>query len=408
MAKIVQFGAGNIGRSFIGERFADAGFEVVFSEVDPVIVEALNEKRSYRVMIKREDKGDEELIVDGVRAVDANNMDAVVDEIEDADYAATAVGMAVLPRLAPVIAAGIRRRAESGKGPLDIILAENVRNCAALLRSELNACLADETPEIKKYLAESIGLVETSIGKMVPIMTEEDRRVDPLWIFAEPYNTLIVDETAFKSQLPPIRNLKPVSSIKAYVDRKLFIHNLGHAAVSYLGYLENSDSIFLYEALADESLAESVRSVMLQSAVALHATYQKELPMAELVEHIDDLLFRFANTSLKDTIFRVGRDLPRKLGRDDRVIGPALLAANTGSPADTLYGVAAAAMQFRATDEHGDLFRSDIEFVRHLEQGAEHVLEAVCELDPTNPADAIVYRGILDAYRKLKPRETTS
>ena len=401
MPKLVQFGAGNIGRSFIGERFGTAGYEVVFIDVDTRLVELMNERRAYRVVTKRNDQPDEIITVSGVRAVDGRDLDAVRAEITSADYIATSVGLAALPKVAPVIAAGIRGRAESGCGPVDIILAENVRDAAKMFGAELAHCLSDDAPEIQTYLSESVGLVETSIGKMVPIMTEADRETDPLWVFAEPYNTLIVDGRAFRSRKPEIDTLKPVDSIEAYVDRKLFIHNLGHAAVAYLGFLAEPTTSYLYEVLENENIASEVRDAMQQSANALNATYTTSLPRNELAAHIDDLLYRFRNRSLKDTVFRVGRDLPRKLGKNDRVIGAALLAAQAGLPFEAIAKVGAAALCFRATDERGEFFASDADFFRRYGKNVERILGEVCDLSRDTADESVVYDSILAQYSAI-------
>ena len=81
-----------------------------------------------------------------------------------------------------------------------------------------------------------VGLIETSIGKMVPIMPLAELEKDPLVVFAEPYNTLILDGKGFKSPIPEIKGLAPKNNIKAWVDRKAFIHNLGHATAAYYGF----------------------------------------------------------------------------------------------------------------------------------------------------------------------------
>jgi len=66
--KLVQFGAGNIGRSFIGQLFSRAGYEVVFADVVPEVIRLLNERRRYRVEIKDDPPGT--IWVENVRAVD--------------------------------------------------------------------------------------------------------------------------------------------------------------------------------------------------------------------------------------------------------------------------------------------------------------------------------------------------
>jgi len=391
--KLVLFGAGNIGRSFIGQLFARSGYEVVFVDIDSGLVGALNREGRYRVVIKRNDERDEVMWVEGVRAVNASDGQAVGAEIATASIAATAVGAAALRAIAPLIARSIERRFTSADAPmLDIIIAENIREGAGVLRAEVEKHL----PESSRALLDRVGLVETSIGKMVPIMTRADRAVDPLWVFAEEYNTLIVDGRAFRGAPPSIQGLDVVDNISAYVDRKLYIHNLGHAAVAYLGNRRMERAVYLWEALENESVSREARRAMEQSAAALSRAYPREFPPGTLLPHIDDLLRRFANRALADTIFRVGRDLYRKLGRNERLIGAALLAARHGVPFDAIALVIANAVQFRAADEEGKPFPDDRRFTEEeLPRGMAGILERVCGLRPSEEPDRQVYDDLL-------------
>ncbi|MCF7838900.1 MAG: mannitol-1-phosphate 5-dehydrogenase, partial [Candidatus Marinimicrobia bacterium] len=228
--KLVQFGAGNIGRSFIGQLFGRAGYEVVFVDVAPDLVAALNEAGRYRVIVKQSGAADQTLWVAGVRAVNGREPDRVAAELADADLACTAVGAGALRYIWPVLARGLTARAAAHAKPLDVIFAENERDVAAQARVALQAELGPDFP-----LDQAAGLVESSIGKMVPIIRAEDLAQDPLWVFAEPYNTLILDRRGFRNGVPPVPGIKAVDNIRAYVDRKLFVHNLGHAAAAYLG-----------------------------------------------------------------------------------------------------------------------------------------------------------------------------
>ena len=399
MKTLVQIGAGNIGRSFIGERFASAGYEVVFVDVDSSLIEEINRVGKYRVVIKHNKNPDEHIWVRGVRGVHGGDIDRVAEEIARSDYVATSVGLAALPRVAPVVASGLRSRALLGGEPLDIILAENIRDASTLFRGELDRCLEQDEPQIRDYAARSVGLVETSIGKMVPIMTASDREVDPLWVFAEAYNTLIVDSTAFRGPLPPIDTLKPVESIRAYVDRKLFIHNLGHACVAYHGFAAYPDRNYLYEILTDAKIVEETSETMRESAAGLHAAYPQELDLSELYDNIDDLLYRFQNRALEDTVFRVGRDLTRKLGHDDRLVGAAIMAARHSLSIDRIARTIAAALQFRATDESGKLFDKDGEFVRHYGDDVDRILSDVSGLSVDDPVESKVRDAVVGAFR---------
>ena len=380
--KLIQFGAGNIGRSFIGQVFSRSGFEVVFVDIAEPIVRGLNEKREYRVIVKRNNLPDETMLIRNVRAVNGRNVEEAAREAADASYIATSVGKQALVHIIPVIARGISMRFDKHPSlPVDIIIAENIRDGAAFFREELKQHLPEGFP-----LSSYVGLVETSIGKMVPIMREEDILTDPLWVFAEEYNSLIMDKNGFKNPIPDIAGAHPVDNINAYVDRKLFIHNLGHAAAAYLGYEKNQSWTYLWEPLLEREILEKVRYAMTQSAEALRREYPLDLLEKDLKDHIEDLLLRFQNKALGDTIFRVGRDLQRKLEKSDRLIGAMLLAVKHKTPLDGLLRVFEAALSFRAKDEQGNLFPGDKEFAEAwFPKGIREILTGVCKLDPETP-----------------------
>lgn len=393
---LVQFGGGNIGRSFIGQLFSRSGYEVVFIDINESLVAALNHHNQYRLIVKRNNASDETVWIRNVRAVNGNDHDRVAEEIADATILATSVGKQALPHIMPVLAQGLIRRKECrGKVPIDLIIAENIHKGSAYIHEALQSLLPSDYD-----LSRLVGLVETSIGKMVPIMKHEDLQQDPLWVFAEPYNTLILDKHGFKNPLPEVDGFYPVENIAAYVDRKLFIHNLGHAAAAYLGYRHSPQSTFMYEILAIPEVSQKTRQCMEQSAVALNNAYPDDLSLPALHEHIDDLLERFQNRSLGDTIFRVGRDLYRKLSKDDRLIGAMLLAKKHRCPCDAIAEAVLAACEFRAADETGNLFPGDLTFAeREHPQRLEHILTHVCQLSRDEPMEAAVMEEILHSYR---------
>ena len=394
--KLIMFGTGNIGRSFIGQLFSRGGYEVVFVDVDRRIIDEMNRRRSYRIVIKSNDSDDRTIDIDNVRAVDAHDGEAVALELRTAAFAATAVGKSALASVFPTLARGLTLRArQDGSPPLDIILAENARDAAGIAR----AVLADIAARSKEPMAPA-GLVETSIGKMVPIMPDEIREKDPLLVHAEPYNTLIVDRTAFLTPLPDIPDLQPVDNIDAYVGRKLYMHNLGHAAAAYLGFAAHPDRRFIYEMLADTAVRRQVRQCLLQSAVALSIEYRDVFAISDLVEHAFDLLHRFQNRALGDTVFRVGRDLRRKLDKTDRLVGAMLLAARHGLPFDAIASAAAAAFSFAARDERGREAEDDAE-VRAMASahGIAYALETISGLSPAVPVESAVIDAVACAAK---------
>lgn len=375
MKKIVVFGAGNIGRSLIGQLFSRSGYEVVFIDIDDKIVNALNERRRYRIEIK--DVHPETIWVENVRAVHGRDIEKVANEIATADIMATAVGPNNLPYIYGNIAKGLLKRYKLKRRPIDIIICENMRYASKIFKEGLSKHLPKEYP-----LDSMVGLVETSVGKMVPVMTEEQRRKDPLLIFAEAYNTLIVDKKGFKEEIPKVEGLEAKENIVAYIDRKLFIHNMGHAITAYLGYITDPSIKYIWEAISEKSIRRAVEGAMWESGRALIAEYPDFHDEENIKEYIDDLIRRFGNKDLGDTIYRVGRDVPRKLSRNDRLIGALLLTAKHRVPAPCITLGAAAAMLFRGRDEKGELFEKDRIFVEEISsREINFILKKVCGLD---------------------------
>jgi mannitol-1-phosphate 5-dehydrogenase len=371
--KLVLFGAGKIGRSFIGQLFSRGGYEVVFIDISKQIIDELNFRRNFNVIIKS-DEGEEIINIENVRGVYADDEQNVVNEIATAEITAVSVGISGLDKVFPLLAKGlVKRQKINDKSALDIIIAENMRNADEYFHNELVKYLPEKFP-----LDDLVGLVETSIGKMVPMMQKKHVQYDILQIFAEPYNTLILNKKAFKNPIPEIDGLAPKENMKAWVDRKLFIHNLGHSAAAYIGYLFNPDFVYLFEALMVPEVFMNVKETMLQAADILIKKYPKEFTLKDLEEHINDLLFRFQNKALGDTIFRVGCDLMRKLGPEDRISGAIKSAIEFDLPYDKILYALICGCHFRATDKDGNMFNGDQEFIRVYEKGIKSILTIVC------------------------------
>lgn len=385
----VQFGAGNIGRSFIGRLFAEAGYRVVFIDVDSRLVSLLNERRSYPVVVKQNDRPDQVRLIGGVSAIDGRDREAVIDVLTQADGMATSVGQRGLQAVLPLLAAALELRAANNAPPLDLIIAENLRSGAAWFRQNLGPLLPEGFD-----LDSRLGLVETSIGKMVPIMPQDALNEDPLQLFAEPYDTLIVDRLGFRREVPALAGLKPVNNIAAWVDRKLFLHNMSHAALAYLGYQANPALIYCWQAMELPAVVDAVRAALLQSAAALNRAYPDDLSQEELAAHADDLLNRYRNRALGDTLHRVGRDLGRKLAREDRLIGACLLAAKHGLPFDSLVPPIRAALKFAAPDEQGRVGEADQRILQAVaERGPRAVLCEIAGLDAGQSMDQRVLQA---------------
>ena len=386
MKQAVMYGGGNIGRGFIGALFSQSGYAVTFIDVAEPVVKALRENRRYPIRIV-ESHGHEDVWVENVTAVNGNHPDAV-EAIANCDIMATAVGARILKFIVPNIVAGLRKRWVLGKGPLNIIICENLNDANKVLEGMLKEQLTEE--EQQKF-DETVGLVEASIGRMVPVQTDEMKAGELMRVCVERYGFLPTDKAAFKGGVPEIKNMVPYEPFDFYIKRKLYVHNMGHATCAYLGGLLGLD--YIYESIAVPEVRILVQNAMQESEMALSKKYGA--PMMDLQEHITDLLYRFTNAALKDTCQRVGGDPARKLSPEDRLIGSSLLAMEEGfTPA--YIAVGAAAGLHRYLKENGGVQSMD---------GAKAALAEVSKLAEEHPLSKLIlhyYGMILDGCSLLK------
>ncbi len=387
MREAIVFGAGSVGRGFLGQLFCESGYRVTFVDLDRPLLEALERRGDYTLRLVTNDSS-AEVTVGPVRAVDAGDLARVAEAVGRADIGATAVGANVLKHIAPAVAAGVRRRAELGNTqPLNLIVCENLKGAAAIFRDLVRASLA---PAEQDFLAEQVGFVDTVIARMAPAPTPEMRAQDPSLMVVEPYKELPVDAAGFVGRPPQIVGMLPYQPFSFFTERKLYIHNAGHALLAYLGYLGGYE--YGYEALADEDIYFQVRGAMEESARALVRKYHPAT--GALPAHIDDLLTRFANRALGDSVLRLGRDPVRKLGRTDRLVGAALTAlAAEVIPTNLVTGIVAA-LQF---DSDGDPLAQELQ-AKLRGRGLAAVLSEVSGLAPDEP----LFEMVVERHGKIE------
>lgn len=340
MKNAVHFGAGNIGRGFIGKLLADAEVEVTFADVDAPLVDQLSHKQEYKVKVVGT-----ECKIDTVTHVTAVNSasDDVIDRIVKTDLVTTAVGPNVLDIIAKTIAKGIAKRFEAGNNaPLNIIACENMVRGTTHLKGEVYKHL-DKSLHAKAD--ELVGFVDSAVDRIVP--PAEAANDDPLEVTVESFSEWIVDEQQFKGDIPNIAGMEKTNNLMAFVERKLFTLNTGHCITAYLGCLKGHRTI--REAIEDPSIHAEVKQAMHESGEVLIKRYGFDRDMHNA--YIEKILGRFANPYLVDEVDRVGRQPIRKLGANDRLVKPLLGTIEYGTENQTLLkGIAAALKYTNDTD----------------------------------------------------------
>ncbi|WP_437771769.1 mannitol-1-phosphate 5-dehydrogenase [Arthrobacter sp. KNU40] len=365
--KAVHFGAGNIGRGFVGLLLHEAGYEVVFADVADALISQLASATSYEVHEVGENAA--VMTVSGFRALNSGTEEvAVVAEIATADLVTTAVGPHILKFVAPVIARGIAGRSPS-LAPLQVMACENAINATDLLRSEVEAAWDGAAGD----LSSAAVFANTAVDRIVPNQAPGQG----LDVTVETFYEWVIDRTPFAGEAPVIPGATFVDELGPYIERKLFTVNTGHASAAYFGYGAGLEKIS--EAMADASVAARVRAVLeetKQLLVAKHGFVE-----AEQEAYVQKILSRFTNPYLPDTVNRVGRAPLRKLGRHERFIGPAAELAERGVTPVALLDAMSAALRF---DDGAD--DEAVELARMLaEMDAAEAVERITELPPSHP-----------------------
>jgi mannitol-1-phosphate 5-dehydrogenase len=379
--KAVQFGGGNIGRGFLGQLYFQSGYETAFVDVVEDLVTGLNARHEYPLRIV--DKETYTLTIGGASAIHAMDTESVAQALAEADLASTAVGVPVLSKVSPTIAAGVAKRFENPDAPpLNFIVCENMIGAGPFLREEVRKHL---DPKYHAALDEKVGFVEASIGRMVPIMTDKEKGEDPLLVCVEEFCQLPVDAEGFKGPLPELKNLEAKADFGAYVERKLFVHNASHASAAYLGYLRGHE--YIWQAITDADIRTAVNDVLSNTIAGLVAKWG--LDEGELRTHGEDLLRRYENRALGDQVRRIAADPIRKLGPKDRLIGAGLMCLEQGIEPTHVAFAAAAAIRY---DHPDDPAAQTVQRVLG-ERGIPGVLDEFSHIDADSPLVRLILKG---------------
>lgn len=332
----VHFGAGNIGRGFIGKLLADADIAVTFADVNEPLVDQLSHQQEYKVKVVGSECKME--TVSHVTAVNSAS-EALIELIIKTDLVTTAVGPTVLDIIAKTIAKGLSARFAAGNTqPLNIIACENMVRGTTHLKQQVYQFLTTEEQQQADVL---VGFVDSAVDRIVPPLQAAND--DPLEVTVESFSEWIVDEQQFKGEIPHIEGMEKTDNLMAFVERKLFTLNTGHCITAYLGCLKGHRTI--REAIEDPSIEVQVKQAMQESGEVLIRRYGFDRALHNA--YIEKILTRFANPYLVDEVDRVGRQPLRKLGANDRLIKPLLGTIEYGLPNGMLLKGIAAALKYR-------------------------------------------------------------
>jgi mannitol-1-phosphate 5-dehydrogenase len=336
--KVVIFGAGATGRGHIGQLAYASGYRLVFVDKDESLVRELSASRRYTVRLVGAKV--HEVVIEDFTVLPLSDEHAVAGEIASARLVLTAVLAENLPGVAKALSRGIIRRAELGiEAPLNVIACENMINGSTTLRGHVLEAL---DARYHDYLRAHVGFPNAMISRVVPAP-----KADRLLLEAEDYNEWPVDRGGFLGEDPGIQGLSLVDNLPALLERKLYMHNTGHAVCGYLAWLKGYE--VMCEAIMDPWIQAVVRGAMNESGEALRRKHG--FSQESIARYGEDFIPRVAGKLIIDPVSRVIRSPLRKVGRNERLIGPACMALDYGLvPKNLALGIAAL-LCYRAPDD---------------------------------------------------------
>lgn len=373
----MHFGAGNIGRGFVGLILHNAGYEVVFADVNAELIDALAGSTSY--LVREVGAGASTSTVDNYRALNSATHEAdVIAEIATAEVVTTAVGPNILRFVAPVIAAALSKR-DPSLPPLAVMACENAINATDRLRDSVVDSIENPSDLHRAVFA------NTAVDRIVPGQPAGEG----LDVTVESFFEWAVERHPFGGDVPVIPEAHFVDDLAPYIERKLFTVNTGHATTAYHGFLAGAGSIS--EAIGIPAVLAEVRAVLAETKELLVARHEFAPEVQQ--EYIEANLLRFASEELTDTVVRVGREPLRKLSRNERFVGPAAALAERGLSSAALVRAIGAALRFDVPDD-----QQSVELLALLASTSAHGFTLqVTGLEPVHPLFATVVAEVARA-----------
>ncbi|MFE4354108.1 mannitol-1-phosphate 5-dehydrogenase [Peribacillus butanolivorans] len=380
MKQVVHFGAGNIGRGFIGALFSQSGYHVTFVDIADQIIDQLNDKKQYQVKLATDQQ--ESVTVENVSGLNSlKQEEEIIKAIKEATYLTTAIGPNILPHIAPLIAKGLTSRVKETDEKLYVIACENQISATDLLEGYILENLDQDT---KANLADKVFFFNSAVDRIVPIQNNEGS----LDVLVEPYYEWVVETN---ENIPAVEGMTIVKELAPFIERKLFTVNTGHAVIAYLGYLKDN-KLTIDQSLEDEGIVKLVKKTLDETGAYLIKEYQ--LNPDEHQQYINKIINRFKNSYLNDSVNRVGRSPLRKLGPNDRLVRPAVEAKKAGLSYTHLAKAIAAALLFNYNeDEEALRLQAMVK-----ENGVPSVLKEVSGLDENSE----ITKEVVSYYNELK------
>ncbi len=376
--EVIIFGAGKIGRGFIGQLFHRSGYKLWFADASEELVGLLNQEKKYRVDIAGSDGDDTEYIsIEG--AFDIHHPETIQEVLNRVEILVTSVGANHISSVAAMMKELLKKRNLNQN--MNWLICENALHPAARIRETL---LEGAEEAFRYFVDHRLGLVETQVLRTGMEAPEHIKQKEPLALRMHDWWSLPLDRDAFVGKIPNVTGFLPRSHFSNELIRKLYTFNGTNGPISYVGWVNG------FRILHEAALEFSTFFDMIREESSYGLTREFGIKEEEQKAFMALATKKYTDPALNDPIERNARDLRRKLGRDERLLGPALLCLKHGRKPYAYARAIAAALCYEGSSDPGTL-----EVIRTIKQeGPEVALGRYCGLNSTDE----LFRMVMDAY----------
>ena len=304
MKKAIHFGAGNIGRGFIGPVLQDNNYEVIFVDVDERLIDKLNTSKEYKVF-KLGNTKDNSINVQNVSAVSLNNFSAISDILNEATLISSSVGPKFVQDVFDVI------NKVQFKNEVTFIAFENMYRASSTVQKNSEASNPNLT------------VIDAVVDKIIP-----PQKKGSLDIIVENYGSIILDES--KTKPLEISDIVKYGHYEEEFIKKLWLLNGLHLQLAYFGISKGYKYIHeIYK--SDEGKEFAIKaSSELMNAFSLYA--KKYDDIEEFSLNIND---RFSSDTINDELLRIARNPKIKFSENERFAKPLDILIQNDQPVES-------------------------------------------------------------------------
>lgn len=359
--KAVVYGGGQSGRGYVARYLKEAGYHITFIEVDPTLVNTLQEDNYFSIHFYHKDRAP--VLIDNFDALSIE--DDLSEILKEAKIILTAVGEQNLPQ----VASSITKYLDKNELP-QLLTAENGTNPARVLRKELEKIYKVSLP--KKVSQTAIFCSTVNI---------DETRLD---ILSQNETYFPYDEEEFDGKLD-FFGAEPRENFEYFFERKIYTYNCLAGLISYLGYVKNYE---IYGEAANDNEISQIIDQLLNELNPSLADYF-EISIEEQVKFANKAVDKFQDEKILDYVIKNGRAPKRKLGSSERIYAPYKILKKQNKNTSIMCLVAGAAL----------IYMEEIEWKStNKEFDPSKILESILKIGEKDP----FVKNSIDAYKKIK------